>query len=340
MLLPVPLAGLLWDLLALVALGIALALIAGELQLRPRPWQAAALLTFVAVWPPLLNTLLNAQVSPLLLLLYALAWRWARRGQSAAAGAALGIATALRLFPGLLVLYFALRRDWRLVGAALATFAASSLVLLPVIGPGAYWDYIARETPAATADWIASQHNTSLAGLAYHLLGADASAATLLGRLLTVSLLLALVALTWMRRHVGFVRDEATFLAYVPAALLATPILWQHYFVVLLLPLALLGARLGMLGAPTASPVAARRLRCVAGLALASLALIEIGYVLQMFAFPRPLAALASAGVDGPPTYALLAILIALLLLPAAASARYRPRSGPVPQVAGIRYNL
>ncbi len=238
MLLSVPLAGLLWDLLALVALFVALALIASELRLRLRPWQAAALIAFVAVWPPLLNTLLNAQVSPLLLLLYVLAWRWARRGKSAAAGAALGLATALRLFPGLLIVYFALRRDWRLVGASLATFTASSLILLPFIGPGAYWDYIARETPAATADWIASQHNTSLVGLAYHLLGADASAATLLGRLLTVALLLALVALTWMRRRVPFVRDEATFLAYVPAALLATPILWQHYFVVLLLPLA------------------------------------------------------------------------------------------------------
>ncbi len=238
MLLSVPLAGLLWDLLALVALFVALALIAGELRLRLRPWQAAALIAFVAVWPPLLNTLLNSQISPLLLLLFVLAWRWARHGRSAAAGAALGLATALRLFPGLLIVYFALRRDWRLVGASLATFTASSLILLPFIGPGAYWDYIAGETPAATADWIASQHNTSLVGLAYHLLGANTSAATLLGRLLTAALLLALVALTWMRRRIPFVRDEATFLAYVPAALLATPILWQHYFVVLLLPLA------------------------------------------------------------------------------------------------------
>src|SRR5262249_61737346 len=129
-LLPVQLGALLWDVLALAALATAVTLIVRELGLKPGPWRLAALLTLVILFPPLLNALLEAQISPLLLLLCTLAWRWTRRERPAAAGVVLGLAAALRLFPPVALLFYATRRDWRglaTAGGAVTPFPAGTL---------------------------------------------------------------------------------------------------------------------------------------------------------------------------------------------------------------------
>ncbi|MBF6590641.1 MAG: DUF2029 domain-containing protein, partial [Ktedonobacterales bacterium] len=159
-LLPLPWAAVVWNLATLVALAAGLALTARELGLAPTaPWRLGALLALGVFWPPLLGALLEAQISPLLLLLVILAWRAARRGQLSWAGAALGIAGALRLFPLLAVGYFALRREWRAVFAAAGAFAAVSLLPLPLISPAGYIAFATREAPASTAFWITHEHN-------------------------------------------------------------------------------------------------------------------------------------------------------------------------------------
>src|SRR5260221_7542567 len=145
MLLPIAWGFIAWDLAALAALAGAIAVIAAELRVRLSPWGAALALAFIIFWPPLLGTLDAGQVSPFLLLLCALAWRWARHGKTGHAGLALGLAAALRLFPALLVVYFALRRDWRAGIAAGPAFALTSLALLPAIGVSGHAAYITRE---------------------------------------------------------------------------------------------------------------------------------------------------------------------------------------------------
>jgi hypothetical protein len=256
-LLPVAWGAALWDVGALAALALALALIARELRLRVGLWRLGLLLVLLIFWPPLLNTLLEAQVSPVLLLLFTLAWRAARRGQSGWAGAWLGIATGIRLFPGLALLYFLLRRDWRALGMAAATCALSELLALPLVGVDGFIAYITREAPSTGAEWLINPHNVSLWGLAGIVLAGSPGhpaviAAASLARPAAQALVLALVAmlgaLTLRRRQLPFTQDEGTFLAYLPAMLLASPLTWTHYFVFLLLPVIVLAARLGWLG--------------------------------------------------------------------------------------------
>lgn len=253
-LLPLPWAAFLWDLVGLVALWVSVALIARELRLTPPPWALALLLALLLTWSPLLQTLLEAQISPLLLLLLTLAWLAARRGRGGWAGAALGVATAVRLFPGLAVVYFLIRRDWRAVGAAVAVCVGMEALATPLVGglPGVV-AYATRESPAATAEWLTHEHNVSLWGLTRLLFVGprDVSAlapAPWLAAPLTYALLAALLAAlalrTYQRRRLSFADDDATFLAYLPAMLLASPLTWQHYFVILLLPSLALLARL------------------------------------------------------------------------------------------------
>jgi hypothetical protein len=322
MLLPISWGVLAWDLAALVALAGALAVVAAELRLRLSPWGAALALAFIIFWPPLLGTLLEGQVSTVLLLLCALAWRWTRHGKTAHAGLALGLAAALRLFPALLVIYFALRRDWRAVLAAGAAFAVASLALLPIVGVSSYAAYLTREVPASTADWIAHPHNTSLSGVVYHVLGSfseltgEASLPRMLGILLGAALVAALLVVSYQRRSAPLVQDEATWLAYIPAAMLVTPLMWIHYYVLLLLPLAVLAARLGWLGAPATLPVARRPL--LTWLGAAGVVLIWLSYAVSFVwtppTTPAVMPGLIAALVEALPTVALLAVLAALLV--------------------------
>jgi len=56
-------------------------------------------------------------------------------GRPARAGVWVGLATALKIFPGLLLPYFALRRQWRALGSSLAVLASSTVLALLPYGP-------------------------------------------------------------------------------------------------------------------------------------------------------------------------------------------------------------
>ncbi len=356
-LLPIALGALLWDLGALAAIAASLALIARELRLTLNAWWLGLLAVLLIFWPPLLGTLLEAQISPVLLLLCTLAWRWARAGRSVPAGIALGLAAAIRLFPGLAVLYFVVRRDWRAVLAAGAAFVVSEALALPLIGVHGYVDYLTKEAPATSAEWLINAHNVSawgLAGMVFagnSLAGAVVSAPGLargFAEVLLVVLVGGLLLATWARRARSFREDEGTFLAYLPAMLLASPLTWTHYFVLLLLPIVVLGARVGWLGtaqtgeaAPERARVAAVasggaagpgsgarrwlagrmaasaaeqvvRLRWLLG---AALALIWINDIIARMAVPHPQSAVYGMLVLALPAYALILLCAALLLM-------------------------
>ena len=251
-LLPVTWGAALWDVVGLVALALSLALIVRELRLSVSPAVMALLLAALISWPPLLQTLLEAQVSPILLLLLTLAWLWGRHGRSAWAGAALGLAAAVRLFPALAVVYFLVRRDWRATLSAIGVFMGLELLATPMVGGIAgVRAYITVEAPAASAFWITHEHNVSLFGFT-HLLFIGPRAvrplisAPWLTSPLTYAALAVLLALLvwrgWRHRHQSVAADQYTFLAYIPLMLLASPLTWLHYFVMLLLPLTVLFA--------------------------------------------------------------------------------------------------
>jgi hypothetical protein len=254
---PIAIGAIAWDVVNLLSLGAGVLVIVRERGARPGVWQLCTLFVLLALWPPLQRALLEGQVSPLLFLLFALAWRWARGGRSALAGGALGLAAALRLFPAFAVVYFFLRRDWRACFAAVAVFIGCSLLALPFAGVDGYLAYVTREAPANSAEWIHHPHNTSLSGLA-HLLFTGSfelppvvsapGLATPFAVLLIAAVLGVLVWRTLLGRQRPFAADERTFLAYVPAMLLVSPMTWLYYHVILLLPVLVLCVDIGWLG--------------------------------------------------------------------------------------------
>lgn len=263
--LPIGAAAALWDVIMLGALYVALALIWRVLrdtrgrqrpstQVEPdggaKPWRMPlvwGVLGLLAVWPPLLDTWLEAQIGPLLLVLLVLAWRARRRDQPWAAGAWLALATLLRLYPVLLFAYPLLRREWRMVGGGLITGIGVTLLTLPFIGPADYWTYLTREAPGASAEWVNDGHNASLRGWLGTLFAGNATIAPvdhvpaliaplyILGAGLILGLLIWRI---WRARGAPLASsaDDLAWLIALPAALLISPLAWPHYFIVLLLP--------------------------------------------------------------------------------------------------------
>jgi alpha-1,2-mannosyltransferase len=330
-LLPIPLAAVVWDMVLLGAVAATVAVALHELGARPTPWRLAILLGLLVCWPPLLDTLLEAQIDPVLLLLCTLAWRWERRGRLGWAGVAVGVAAALRLFPALAVVYFVARHEWRAVAGASAAFVVTEALALPLVGVEGFVDYATRALPGTQAQFGDTADNLSLWGWAVQL---APGAARPLALALVAGMVGVLVLVTVHRRRRRIRVDEATFLAYLPAMVLASPLAWSFYLVLALLPLVVAVTYLGWLGSSAASATdtaetAARdrwRRWSTSGLVAGGLALVWLDRVAPARAI------LSSYGLPATlSTYALALLIIALLAL----SAHDRGGNGPLAHLCG-----
>jgi alpha-1,2-mannosyltransferase len=251
-LLALPLAGLaypdaflVWNLLSLAAFAASLAIVAWQLRIPVAPWMVPPALALLLVCAPFREQVLHGQLNLVLLLLLVGAWAAERSGRPALAGALVGAAAAVKVFPGFFILYFALRRQWRAAAAAVASLAALTLLALALFGTEAYRDYFDKGMPAAAAcrgDWL----NCSLAGFWSRLLGpsndakiADSPAAALALTALSALLLLA-VLVPRVVRAASREQTDLAFGSWCVAMLLVSPIAWNHYLLLLLIPVALL----------------------------------------------------------------------------------------------------
>jgi alpha-1,2-mannosyltransferase len=150
-------------------------------------------------------------------------------GRPARAGVWVGLATALKLFPGLLLPWFALRRQWKALGAGVAVAAAATVVPLLSYGPrGALealrnWLALTLHGQNFQGGTITGLHMQKLGRLAYALGGVPASIIAL------HVLAIGLVAATLARRPAT---DDAPLEvgSVTLLAVLLAPIAWLHTF--------------------------------------------------------------------------------------------------------------
>lgn len=128
--LPYGIAGYLWVTLNLVALVATLRLLGRHLcGLPPRDWPVTQLVPFLLLLPYWLWEFRLNQINTLTLLLLVGSFACWERGRGLLAGFWLGLAVLLKLTPGLLLLWFALKRQYRT--------AASALLVVVLAGPAA-----------------------------------------------------------------------------------------------------------------------------------------------------------------------------------------------------------
>jgi hypothetical protein len=177
-------------------------------------------------WPFLYNVKLG-QVGPLLFLLFAVGWR--NLDRPVVLGVTGAIGAAIKIQPGLVLAWALLTWRWTAVvvgGVALVLMAAAATLLA---GIPAWSDFLAIITQVN--DPITTPHNFTPGAVAYQL-GVPRDVAAAIQWAASLLVILAVVFAALRRSAV------VSYLVVVVATQMLSPILWDHYAMLLLLPAA------------------------------------------------------------------------------------------------------
>ncbi|HLG09194.1 MAG TPA: glycosyltransferase 87 family protein [Gaiellaceae bacterium] len=223
--LPLEAAGLLVMALLVVAA------LAVPLVLGVRDWRCYGV---VLLWPPVISAIQTGSVTILLALGAALTWRFRDRLLTSSASAGVTLAVKLILWP--MVVWLAATR--RLAAAALSCLIGLVLVL-------AAWAAIGFSGLADYPDVLRRlQAEVELDSYTAYVVALDAGAPSSLARAIWLALGLGLLsAVVVVARRGG---DQEAFVLAIAAALALTPIVWLHYFALLVVVVAVAQPRLGL----------------------------------------------------------------------------------------------
>lgn len=201
--------------------------------LRPSRLLVLAAFVIFATYEAMFDSLRLGQVDAIIAACLVAAFWLLRRGPRTWLGAPLAGAAILKLSPGIVIGYFAWRREWRVVAVAAATLAALALASVLVAG----WDNnvtFVREMTPRLMKGSTFYDNVSIGGAATRAYFGraywfhedevpDWPAALRLG-VLALDAALVLGAYTLTRRDA-----EAGFMLSVAVALLVSPVAWSFY---------------------------------------------------------------------------------------------------------------
>ena len=224
------LPGVVFSLLLIASIVVSL------LVLEVRDWRCHLV---ALLYPVTVETVEYGAIGPILLLLVALVWRF--RDRPVGAGVAAGSAVVLKLFLWPLLVWLVLTRRLRAAAVGAACALALALVSWAVIAFRGISDY--EHLLRRLVDVEAENSYSGFAVL--RMLGLPALPA----RAVVVAAGIVLLALAWRaaRNEPGAGGDAVSLSLVIVAALVLTPILWLHYLVLLLVPIALARPRLSAL---------------------------------------------------------------------------------------------
>jgi hypothetical protein len=221
-LLPAGVATWLWLLMSVTMLVVAIAI----LPVIPTVRWTTLLLAGLS-WP-VAYALKLGQVGPLLMLLFAVAWRWLDR--PVAVGAAGAVGAIAKIQPGIVLVWALLTRRFAALAVGAVTLVVAGLIATVLLGGIGVWqDYIALLRNVS--DPITTPHNFTPGATAYQA-GVPAAIATAIQVTSSVLVVIAVVGAAVRTR------PDASLLVAAVASQLLSPVLWDHYAMLLLLPVA------------------------------------------------------------------------------------------------------
>jgi Glycosyltransferase family 87 len=194
-----------------------------------RDWRCYGLLL---LWPPVISAIQTGNVTLWFALAAAVAWRY--RDRMRVVATAIGITLAAKFFLWPLVVWLAATRRTMAAVGSLAVGAVVLVASWAVIGFAGFVDY---PSLLRTLEEAVGEDSYTL-----YVVGTDLGVPSPAARLAWLAVGFALVgAIVLLARR----RDERTaFIVAVAASLALTPIVWLHYFALLLVPVAV--ARQGL----------------------------------------------------------------------------------------------
>jgi glycosyl transferase family 87 len=206
------------------------AMICGLRLLGVDDWRCIAVA--LVSWPFVFGLDLGA-VGPVLVLGAGVAWRFRHRTWPPAT--AIASVVVAKLFPWTLLVWLCVTRRFRVLALTLAIFAVAVLGAWAIIGFASLTAY-----PRMLADLSVVEQRAGVSLVSALMVSGVSSA---LAELLAFAVASALLTAAYhvARRPEG---DAQALSLAVIAALIASPIVWPHYFVLLYVPIALMSPRL------------------------------------------------------------------------------------------------
>jgi alpha-1,2-mannosyltransferase len=177
-------------------------------------------------WPVLYSIKLG-QVGPILLLLFAIGWRWMDRPGVLAASIVAGGVTKLQ--PAALAIWALLTGRVRAGLLALGGLAVLGFLSVVLVGPSTVADYASLLGRVSAP--VTTPHNFTPGAVAYQAGLSEGGASAIQVAVVVLAIGASLVA-------IRIADAEASFLVVTVATQLVSPLLWDHYAIVLLLPVA------------------------------------------------------------------------------------------------------
>ncbi len=212
------------------ALFTTLCVVAALATLSVRDWRLYGL---VIVWPPVVAAWQTANLTLLLVLGIALVWRY--RERPALAGLMVALIVSLKPFTWPIALWLLCTRRYRAAGWAVSIGLALNAVAWGLLGPRAIGHYLELSSAVTSA---LQRSGYGVIALAMHF---GASSTT--GTTLAVGLSICLAAMCLLMARRGLEREALT--AAIGLMLSASPLVWNHYLALLIVPLALARPKLG-----------------------------------------------------------------------------------------------
>jgi len=182
---------------------------------------------------------------------YVVGWYYLRRRKDVPAGIAIGIAASLKLFPGLIMLFFLVSGRWKAFIASSLTFLGIAAVMTKVFGFESWILFFKQQGPVGMA-WIGHVRNASIHGIISRIgtpicTGESLPTGSTTGVAIGISLVI-LIAAFWLCRSTKRLTARDPSAIDLPFALFSLLSVflnawaWEHYYVLLLQPLLIIAA--------------------------------------------------------------------------------------------------
>ena len=241
-------AAAVWLAVEIAALGLSVYLIGRAKRARLPAYGILAIALIAVGWEPISVGMTLGQLMLPMLALLAGAWLAFHSGRRTVGGVLVGLAIAIKPVPWPLILLFAVRRDWRALAGAVSTIVATYVVAVLAVGPGRLVAYVTEVLPAVNTAYRADPWNISAASLGWRVFSGTGSqvqagivappliefnaVAAGVSYLIIVLIILAASFVAW--RQPIF---DIAYSVVICASVLASPISWEHYFALLVIPI-------------------------------------------------------------------------------------------------------
>ena len=229
----------------LLAVSVLLLLAAGPMPaftVRSKILMILYCLVFAFLFSPVQENFMMGQVNVFLLFLICLGFLFYRRGAMGAAGAMVGLAAAIKLFPGILLLFFITRRKWKAVISFVCAFLGTFLLGYLLFGPELSRSYFVN-SPGGYAAWFgqSSVWLQSVPSFLIYLMSSlfpGAGVQTLAVRGFSLVIALSVLGVTFYHAYTSPEQnsraDTGLFAAFSCAIFLTSPLVWPYHLVLLL----------------------------------------------------------------------------------------------------------